>query len=272
MKKIDVLKIYIFLSLIYLSYNLKNFKNLNQNLKKESITKLTINNPKTDNSLLTMKIKDTETQYNIGIVNGNNFTISSKDQEIIKTKCDNQTIFNSPYITLNSISTKGDIKYNSVSQWKMIYYDSFRYNDTSLGWNYERVSQCNYHFILGGVCQTSYDKLIKTYENIPKHNEIKIEAQYHFIGKWEQNTGYLQVNLNGEDQYVWTGRCKSLDEENYIYDQGMCGYKICKIGEIIKVSLKHNEDKLKLTFGSTLTEDDACVQSYGISEIKIFIR
>ena len=109
MKKIDVLKIYIFLSLIYLSYNLKNFKILNQNLKKESITKLTINNPKTDNSLLTMKIKDTETQYNIGIVNGNNFTISSKDQEIIKTKCDNQTIFNSPYITLNSISTKGDI-------------------------------------------------------------------------------------------------------------------------------------------------------------------
>ena len=189
MKKIDVLKIYIFLSLIYLSYNLKNFKNLNQNFKKESITKLTINNPKTDNSLLTMKIKDTD-----------------------------------------------------------------------------------YHFILGGVCQTSYDKLIKTYENIPKHNEIKIEAQYHFIGKWEQNTGYLQVNLNGEDQYVWTGRCKSLDEENYIYDQGMCGYKICKIGEIIKVSLKHNDDKLKLTFGSTLTEDDACVQSYGISEIKIFIR
>ena len=51
----------------------------------------------------------------------------------------------------------------------------------------------------------------------------------------------------------------------------MCGYQICKIGEFISVTFSHSDDNLELIFGSTLS-DDSCEQSYGISDIKIYVK
>ena len=51
----------------------------------------------------------------------------------------------------------------------------------------------------------------------------------------------------------------------------MCEYQVCKIGDVINVSFYHNEENLKLIFGSTLT-GHPCDQSYGVSDIKIYIK
>ena len=71
-------------------------------------------------------------------------------------------------------------------------------------------------------------------------------------------------------EYFWT--------EKYNAFQGDQGVNICggiypegKFASLIDVSLEHEEDKIRLSFGSTL-QSDACENSFGISALKIYIR
>lgn len=236
---------------------------------KNGFTKLTINNPKSDTSVLTLKIKEKDDQFSVGISNVNDFIISNKKNEIIKIKDANETIINSPYIITNSFQINGDMKYNNIKQWKLLYVDNFKNNNNN--WNLDKISQCNYYYILGGNCYLSDNKLEKIYENLPEHENVKIEALFHYIGKWDQHTGYLKTEIDNNEKFLWTGRCKNI-EGNFILDKEMCGYQVCKMGDIINVSFEHKENNLKLIFGSTLDNKDACAQSYGISDIKIYIK
>jgi hypothetical protein len=157
------------------------------------------------------------------------------------------------------------MKYLDTPQWKLIYHDSFSQNNT-LDWNYDKITQCNYYKMLGGYCQLSDKEAVKIFR-LPEHTIVRIEALYHFIGKWDSNTGYMKVSKNGESKYVWSYRCN--------YQQSiikMCpDYDVCKLAVPISVTLNHSDKDIKLTFGSTL-DNHSCEKSYGISDIKIYIK
>jgi len=151
--------------------------------------------------------------------------------------------------------------------------DSFTKNHTSLDWDFDTTTKCGFYNMLGGICQTSTNEISKEISDLPPHKEIKIVASYHFIGKWDSNTGYLKLDgLNfrrNNPQYIWTDRCISKsDKDNSIK---LCDYKVCKMNDPINVSVVHSDKYIKLIFGSTLKQN-ACEQSYAVSDVKLYIR
>ncbi len=240
-----------------------------QTEKPNSISSLTISNPNSKSSLLSFKLKNTELLYSLGLLD-NSFTLSSKDDEIIHIDSNKTATISSNTLLTNSLNLEGPLKYKDVSQWRMYSYDNFENNMTSLGWNISKTSECKSNYkMIGGFCQLSKESIVKRFNNLPKHSMIRVEALYHFIGNWDQHTGYLQARIDGSDKYLWSSRCKT--DNNYEYTKEMCEYQVCKIGDVINVSFYHNEENLKLIFGSTLT-GHPCDQSYGVSDIKIYIK
>lgn len=225
-------------------------------------------------SLVNLKIKNRPYIYSFGL-HKNEFVIMSKnDYKLLSVSRDNKSTIKGSSIIANSLRVKGDVKYNQVPQWKLVRHDSFYKNNTSLNWSFEKTTECNDHKILGGYCQITNQELVKEYKNLPTHTMVRIEASFHFLGKWESHTGYLKIDhrnsINKNEKYIWSQRCKNM--KSPLLNVKLCGSQnVCKLGVPINSTIYHAGKNLKLIFGSTL-DGHSCEQSYGISEVKIYIR
>lgn len=164
----------------------------------------------------------------------------------------------------------GDFKVRGVNQWKLVHEEDFSLEAT--GWTNNTVTECGGVRMLGGYCQFSKGEVFKTFENIPKHRSVRIQATYHFIDAWDTESGYMLVDngKQGEMQYAWIERYSAFMGENGI---NVCGgqWPEGKFSSPIDVTIPHTESSIKIGFGSTL-EQDACDESFGISGLRIFIR
>lgn len=241
----------------------------NENGVPSSPSSLTISNAVGQEAVVSLKLKNTDVLYSLGIMN-DNFVLKNQERNIIAIKENDRIFISGKTILSNSLQLKGDLIYKKLTQWRMISYDSFNQNITSTGWSFEKTSLCkdNLYYMLGGHCLLSTDIITKIYNNLPSHSMIKIEGLFHFIGKWDQHTGYMKVKKNDQEQYIWSSRCRN---SNSMLTSNLCDYQICSIGNVINISFKHADDSLQLIFGSTLTENP-CYQSYGVSDIKIYVR
>jgi len=95
---------------------------------------------------------------------------------------------------------------------------------------------------------------------------------FHFTGSWRSNTGYFKYIDKKDNKYLWTYRC--LNKENSIMskDNKSCHYKICKMNIPISVTFPHKKHKLELAFGTDFNDDNPCEGSYGVSEIRLYVR
>lgn len=243
----------------------------NDYLLEKKPSSLVIGETNSIDSLLTLNQYNylQKNKYSLGISNST-FLIRKNETNILKLNNSTKSKFTSDTFSAKSLSTKGEIKYNTAAQWRMVHSDSFYQNMTSQNWNYKFNTECkgNY-YMLGGYCHTSKMELTKTYK-LPQHKMVSVEALYHFIGEWEQNTGYMKTEIKNEEKYLWSSRCnnKGVLEEK---EDMICEYTVCKMGEIVNVSFSHSEEELKIIFGATLTSEP-CKQSYGISDVRIFIK
>jgi hypothetical protein len=225
-------------------------------------------------ALVNLKIKSLPVIYSMGL-HKNEFVIMSKnDNKILSVTNDLSTTLQGNTIIANSLSVTGDVKYNGVRQWKLNRHDSFHKNNTSLNWSYEKTTECNHHKILGGYCQTTKKEIIKEFNNLPPHSMVRIEANFHFLGTWESHTGYLKYDsmstIQKNEKYIWSQRCKN--QKSPLISLKLCGkINVCKLAVPINSTIYHRGSNLKLIFGSTL-DGNACEQSYGISDVKIYIR
>jgi hypothetical protein len=222
-------------------------------------------------AMINFKIKNTSLLFSLGLIDGK-LVLNNDKNKNIEIDGEKSMTLKASILTLNSLDVKGPVKFNKVDQWKLINHDSFHKNETSLNWSHDKVTKCNHYNIMGGHCQTSSKELIKEFNNLPPHTQIKIEATYHFFGSWDSHSGYLKVdnlNFKKEDpKYVWTNRCKNSKVKPIIK---LCPIEVCKTASPINVTLDHSDKSITLIFGSTL-ERGSCEQSYGISDVKIYIR
>jgi len=57
------------------------------------------------------------------------------------------------------------------------------------------LSNCgNNNYFLGGHCKLSSDELSKTFENLPKHEHVRIVATYHMFDNWQGEYAYMKLN------------------------------------------------------------------------------
>lgn len=271
----------IFIEIRYCNQNFLRKTNQDQSMKpeinslsllnKQGYSSFILSSQKNKPAMINFKIKNTSFLFSLGLLDGK-LVLNNNKNKNIEIDGEKGVTIKASVLTLNSFDVKGPVKFNKVDQWKLIMHDSFHKNETSLSWNHDKVTKCNHYNMMGGHCQTSSKELIKEFTNLPPHSQVKIEATYHFIGSWDSHSGYLKVdNLNYQKEnpkYVWTNRCKNGKVNPIIK---LCPVEVCKMASPINVTLDHSDKTIKLIFGSTL-ERGSCEQSYGISDVKIYIR
>ena len=119
----------ILILLIYSVFTLqtKTSKILNSP-KSSGLSSLTISNPYSTKSFLTFKLKNTELLYALGLID-NDFSLLSNNSEIINIQQANKTIIKSNTLLTNTLNLEGPLKYNGMSQWRMISFDNFYYHN-----------------------------------------------------------------------------------------------------------------------------------------------
>jgi len=126
--------------------------------------------------------------------------------------------------------------------------------------------------MLGGYCVLSTGSINKNYTGLPPHTKLRIMATFHFIDDWTGETAYMQTNTgpNGEYEYLWT---EAYDSTQNVGGINVCGNPLFPEGRFsapIDITIPHTTDTLSLAFGTTL-DQDACEESWGISNIAIYI-
>jgi len=108
--------------------------------------------------------------------------------------------------------------------------------------------------------------LEKTFEALPGHQDVRIQAKYHMFDNWNGEYGYLKVDNN----IVWTLNGKTPTHEN-AFNFGGLATADPKYNALIDVTLSHSGKSVKLEFGSSLNQEP-CEASYGIDDVVIFVK
>ena len=213
----------------------------------------------------------------------NDLLLTYIQKPIISINNENEFIFFTNKINaINTLTFNGNIRIKNVKQWILILEEDF--SEKVENWKTEDVnkneqivgseftSECSGVKMLGGYGILSSNKISKTFENLPGHENIRVEVNYHFIDSWDGETGFLQADIgtSGNMQYLWTESYSSFVGEKGI---NVCGGKWPegKFSSPIDVSFPHKLNSLTLSFGSTC-DGDPLDLSYGISLLRIYIK
>lgn len=250
------------------SSSTQNKTKINFNSKKYS--SFIIEAPKDKQTgFINFKLRNVNNTISVGILQ-NRFTIAS-NKFLHLSSNHNFTNITGNRISINSIHSKDQVFYQNVSQWRLIIEDSFKeFNDTN-GWSFKKISKCSQLNLLGGHCMIAKKEISRELSNLPVHSEIRIEANFHFTGKWDNNSAFMRVkDKDSLTKILWTDTCKN--SQNSSRKNQMCGYSICKLNSIINVSFPHKKKELNVVFGTDMDNDKPCETSYAISNFRVFVR
>jgi len=161
---------------------------------------------------------------------------------------------------------------NDMAQWSLIYLDLF--HETTAGWSLNYTSTCGSPYkILGGHCKTASQELSKTFDKLPEHKQVKVQANYYFIDNWDDDTGWMKIDgaWAWTEEYTW---CRQTFLMLCTKGKSICGKEEYpdKIGRMIDAAALHTADAVTVTFGTTFDYADACEASYGVNAVTIWIR
>jgi hypothetical protein len=77
-------------------------------------------------------------------------------------------------------------------------------------WSKNNISNKNSNNILGGNCGFSYDMVSKTFEDLPEHKQIRLNAVFHLFGNWKGEKVFVKEN----EKTVWSRTVKSFFEQS----------------------------------------------------------
>lgn len=127
--------------------------------------------------------------------------------------------------------------------------------------------------MLGGYCKFSAGEAKKTFTGLPPHKQLRVVAKYHFIDAWIGETGWMKLNVgdNGCDTPVWSEQHKQYETKNGV---NLCGGSAPegKFSAPVDVTVPHTSENVRITFGSTIGDADACDESWGVSSVEIYVR
>jgi hypothetical protein len=85
------------------------------------------------------------------------------------------------------VDLENELVISNKKQWLLAYRSNYEELQTK-----GVISQCGPYHLLGGYNVSSTREIKQTFQ-LPKHDYVKIEANYHFIDFWRGETGYLSV-------------------------------------------------------------------------------
>lgn len=165
-----------------------------------------------------------------------------------------------------------------VSQWVLVARDDFSEPPAPMtdgaGWSETATSQCGGVAMLGGYCHFGKQEVTRTLAGLPPHTQIRIQATYHFIDRWVGETGYMKMDIgtDGGQVPVWT---ESHSQDHEVHGMNVCGQEKVhegKFAQRIDVSVPHNKPSVTLAFGATMSTEDPCDESWGLSNLEVYVR
>ncbi|CDR96312.1 hypothetical protein, conserved [Babesia bigemina] len=205
--------------------------------------------------------------YTLGVDSLGNFAISAGDQPMLVISNEQNISFHMDNLSVRSVDFGGDLVVEGVSQFKMIWRESFV---DARGWN-GTVSSCAGIPMLGGFKLFGRGWVQKTFIELPVHRELRIKASFHFLDQWAGESGYMKLNTSSSAplEYVWT----DIHAEHSTTGINICGGETpdSKFAVPIEVTIPHSSERFTIEFGSTL-EGDAVQQSWGVSGLEIYVR
>jgi len=174
-------------------------------------------------------------------------------------------------LSLGSGSTNGTVSASSfiqmdVRQWALAYHDDFE-QDTN-GWNTNLTSSCDgidHH--IAGHCKEVGGEVKKTFDGLPEHKFVRVQARYHFLDSWEGETAFAKIN----DKTVWT----DTNDVRGMHPNALnaCGgdHPDLKMSVPIDVTVPHTGSSITVSFGSSLDEHP-CNESFGVDDVMVFVR
>ncbi len=111
----------------------------------------------------------------------------------------NNDIFSDSNLNAKSFVVQG------VKQWSLAHHEDF--DNIVEGWNDKRTNRCheNGNVFLGGHCNFSFNVVSKTYNDLPPHHHLRLNALFHMFDAWDGETVYVKIDGNT----VWTKIGKS---------------------------------------------------------------
>jgi len=214
-------------------------------------------------------------QYSIGVDSLDNFVIAHGSSPLLVADSRENIHITAPSFAASNLDLRGEIKINGVPQFRLVAREDL--SNGAKGWDNtaskDIVSQCAGITMLGGFGKFAKGEVTKKYTQLPPHKELRIKANYHFIDAWVGETGFMRLSIGQGDslQYVWTERhSQDLEQEAVNVCGGVVGEG--KFSVPIDVVVAHDKDNITVGFGSTMDEDDPFDQSWGVSNIEIYIR
>ena len=91
----------------------------------------------------------------------------------------------------------------------------------------------------------------KTFESMPAHGKVRIQATVGFVDDWQGETGYVSVGTPDHQDVVWT---QSLDQTAAVGQFSVAGSPNFPdvVGQPLDVVASHAADDLTITIGTTL--------------------
>ena len=123
-------------------------------------------------------------------------------------------------------------------------------------------------------CLSTSQSLKKLIKDLPKHTQLKVQLNFHFLDQWEGEQAYLKIN----DQVVWTKKhnwCNNIFAK-VCMENGVdfCGRNYPDtFGYLVSQIMPFDVagDSFFLEIGSTLKGND-CKANWGIDNLMIFVR
>lgn len=174
-----------------------------------------------------------------------------------------------------ALDVNAGISVRGVRQWQLVHSEGFsEEGNVAVGWTKPPVTHCAGVFMLGGYCKFGAGEVSKTVSGLPAHTQLRVRAVFHFIDRWIGEAGYLKLDIgqDGKPVVVWS--------EQHVQGQSVNGLSLCgqgatpegKFAVPIDITITHTGPELKLSFGSTMENNDPCDESWGVSGIEIYTR
>jgi hypothetical protein len=94
--------------------------------------------------------------------------------------------------------------------------------------------------------------------NLPQHSQLVIEASFHMLGEWLNDSAFLKVD--GQPVWMENGRTSSIKTCREGFD--------ARLGVPISVTLPHTAATAEVVFGSTL---ESCSGGFSVDEVRVSV-
>lgn len=235
-----------------------------------NITSLSIQTSSNSDAIIKFMVGSTHTILLALIAETGSFVIRNERISILEIGSSNNIYSEADSINLSTLKIVDVLSYKNVNQWKLIIQET--YYEEPTGWTNNTISQCGGLYLLGGYGKFSGGEVSKIFANLPTHSMLRVSANYHFIDAWQGELGYMMANIgrDNKNEFLWS---EKHDYSKYLKATDVCGnkYPENKLTSSVDVVFAHNEDTVKITFGSTL-DTDPKENSFGISFLQIYLR